>query len=201
MRITRIAAFAAAAVVLAACADTPTAGRDGSLYDLSKVRFTRVTTPEHPASNVSAPSEPRFVCNPDLEECPEPLPRATYYYGAFTSQSTSGSTKTVSMTAWSDQYAHIDNMALTAHFKSVGAQGGSGCNATPSQYDQQSTSGFGTWWVDHWTIYLGNTANYASSASFVWQVTGDHTFYAEDGWGVTLYSSVGTFHSSAKTCY
>jgi hypothetical protein len=201
MRLTRVAAFAAATALLAACAETPTQSRTGSLYDLSKVRFTRVTSPAHPASGVKAPAEPRFICNPNLEECPTPLPLADFDYGSFTDQSTSGNTKTVSLTAWSDQYAHIDDMELTAHFKSVGAQGPSGCGATPAQFDQDYTSGFGTWWVDHWTIYLGYTANYASSSSYVWQVSGDHTFYASSGYGATRYSDVGTFYSSASVCY
>ncbi|HSU13014.1 hypothetical protein [Longimicrobium sp.] len=204
MRFTRITLLASAAALLAACSDSPVSTRDARPSDLSLVTFSKGdgTIPVHPASSpATTPPGPRFICNPEYEECPTRLPRASFQYGSYTEQSTSGFTKSVHLVAWSDNYANIDDMELTAHFKSVGGDGSLGCSATPQQYEQDSTSGFGSWFVDHYTIYLENFASYPASSVFVWEVAGDHTFYASSGYGVALYSDVGTFYSSARVCY
>jgi hypothetical protein len=204
MRITRLAVLASAAALLAACSDTPTAtNANKKPSDLSLVTFTKGdgTIPVHPASSVQTPAGPRFICDPTYDTCPTPLPLANFQYGSYTEQSTSGSTKSVHLVAWSDNYAHIDNMELTAYFKSVGGDGSLGCSATPQQYDSGYTSGFGSWFVDHYTIYLENFASYPTTATFVWEVDGEHTFYASSGYGTTRYSDVDTFYSSARTCY
>jgi hypothetical protein len=194
----------ASAAILAACQDSPvSSGR--SIYDLSGVKITAGSgeRPNIDAHRVRNPrlAAPRYVCDPDYGCTPIPRPEATFDYGSYTEQSTSGSTKSVHLVAWSDNYAHISNMSLTGSFKSVGGSGPQGCNATPAQFASQTVSGIGSVWGDHRTLYVERNSSYASSATYVWQVDGEHTFTADIGYSVDGYYRTGTFYSTARTCY
>jgi len=200
----RAAAFVVAATVLAACQDSP-AGAGRSIYDLSQVKITagtgeRPNIDAHRTRN-AARQQPRFVCDPDYGCTPLPRPEATFDYGAYTEQSTSGSNKSVHLVAWSDNYAHINTMSVTGSFKSVGGSGAQGCNATPAQFATETVSGIGSVWGDHRTLFVERTGTYASSATYVWQVDGTHYFQASLGYSVDGSYRSGTFYSSARTCY
>jgi hypothetical protein len=200
----RVAAFVTAATILAACQDSPVAsGR--SIYDLSKVKITTGTgaLPNIDAHRTRHPavSQPRFVCDPDYGCGPSPRPEATFDYGSYTEQSTSGSSKSVHLVAWSDNYAHIATMSVTGSFKSVGGSGAQGCSATPAQFATETASGIGSVWGNHRTLFVERTGTYASSGTYVWQVDGTHYFQADLGYSVDGYYRSGTFYSSARTCY
>lgn len=198
------AAAVASAALLAACQDSPTGAR-GSIYDLSGVKITKGTgeIPNTAAHRVRHPAsqQPRFICDPDYGCTPPFRPLATFDYGSYTEQSTSGSTKSVHLVAWSDNYAHITTMSLTGSFKSVGGSGAQGCNATPGQFASETVSGIGSVWGDHRTLFVERTGSYASSATYVWQVDGEHSFTADIGYSVDGHMRTGTFYSSARTCY
>jgi hypothetical protein len=198
------AAALASAAALAACQDSPVAsGR--SIYDLSGVKITAGTgeLPNIDAHRVrhTAQAKPRFVCDPDYGCTPPYRPPATFDYGSYTEQSLSGSTKSVHLVAWSDNYAHVSTMSLTGSFKSVGGSGAQGCNATPAQFASETVSGIGSVWGNHRTLFVERTGSYASSSTYVWQVDGDHYFAADIGYSVDGYARSGTFYSSARTCY
>jgi len=195
----------AGGALLAACQDSPVASRtDASLYDLSGVTITSGdgSLPNIDAHRVRHPATtPRFICDPDYGCHPIPRPLASFDYGSYTEQSTSGSTKSVHLVAWNDNYAHITTVSVTGSFKSVGGSGASGCNATPAQFATETKSGTGTTWGDHLTLFVERNSSYASSAVYVWQVDGEHYFQADLGYSVDGYNRSGTFYSSARTCY
>ncbi|HET6230888.1 MAG TPA: hypothetical protein VFE05_12520 [Longimicrobiaceae bacterium] len=206
MRFVRYAMLVPAAAIMAACSDaSPVSPRDTqSLYDMSSVTISNGTgaAPQHARTIRSAPPKARFICYVD-GECIRPArPMATYDYGDDVGGSTSGSTKSVEMNSWSDNYQGISNMALTSHFKSVGGQGSQGCNATPQQFESASTSGFGTTWGDHYSIWITRYATYPTSETWVWQLDGDHTFYSAVGYSVDGNTQASdTFYSSGRLCY
>ena len=207
MRFAHTAGVVMAAALLSACSDTsPVAPKDSSsLYDMSSVTVSRGngTVPPHGAGMRATGVAPRYVCyqTPEGGYC-EPIsrPLADFDYGPDYYGSNNGTTKQVHIAAWSDNYAHIDNMILTVHFKSVGGQGSQGCNATPQQFDQETVSGFGTPWGNHYSIWAERNLSYPSSETWVWGVSGDHTFDASAGYSVDGYANVGTFYSSGKLC-
>lgn len=176
-----------------------------SIHDLSGVKITAGTgeRPNIDAHRVRRPHQTsqRFVCDPDYGCTPPYRTPATFDYGSFSEQSLSGSTKSVHLVAWSDNYAHISNMSLTGSFKSVGGSGPQGCNASPAQFASQTVSGIGSVWGDHRTLFVERTGSYASSSTYVWQVDGEHTFTSDVGYSVDGYYRTGTFYSSARTCY
>lgn len=201
----RIALLASTAAVVAACADTsPTSAVEKSLYDLSGVTITKGdgTVPQHTRSVRKLPVQPQAICyQGDPGYCdPIERPLADFDYGPDYYGTNDGVYKYAHIAAWSDNYAHIDNMTLTVHFLSVGAQGSQGCNATPAQFDQETVSGFGTPWGNHYSIWAERNASYGASAAFVWGVDGDHTFDASAGYSVDGYANVGTFYSSGRLC-
>lgn len=200
----RTTALTLAAAALAACQDSPVASR-GSLYDLSAVKITAGTGArpniEAHRQRQAREAAPRLICDPDYGCQPRPRPMATFDYGSYAEPSISGSTKSVHLVSWSDNYLHISNMVVSASFKSVGGTGSQGCNATPAQFATASTSGIGSVWDDHRTLWVERTATYASSGTFVWQVDGTHTFVADLGYSVDGYYRSGDFYSTARTCY
>ncbi|HET6763534.1 MAG TPA: hypothetical protein VFH27_07670 [Longimicrobiaceae bacterium] len=204
MRLKTLALLVPAAALMAACQDQPVASADRSLYDMSDVRVTRGDGTgghlmEHGLPS-AARSTPRFMC--DANGCdPRPRPLASFDYGSYTEQSTSGGNKSVHLVAWSDNYAHINTMSITGSFRSVGGSGPSGCNATPSQFDSETQSGAGNPWGGHLTLFVERTATYPSSQTWVYEVVGSHYFQASLGYSVDGYYRDDTFSSSAKTCY
>lgn len=202
MRLTRAVLLLVAASAAAACSDQSpvTPNQAKSLYDLSGVTITRGTG-QAPAHNRTVrPTRPRLLCRIDEECYPIEKPLADFDYGPDYFGSTSGGTKNVHIAGWSDNYANIDNMILTVHFLSVGGDGPQGCNATPAQFDEETVSGFGTAWGDHYSIWAERYATYNASATFVWGIDNEHTFDASAGYSVDGYANIGTFYSSGRLC-
>jgi hypothetical protein len=194
-----------ATFAVSACSDVSpvTPGAPDPLHDMSNVVIDRGdgTVPDHgPGLRGSQPTT-SAICFPDPDPCPpREKPLADFDYGPDYFGYSSGGTKYVHIAAWSDNYANIDNMILTAHFKSVGGQGPQGCNATPAQFDQETVSGFGTPWGNHYSIWAERNLTYPATETWVWGVNGDHTFDASAGYSVDGYANVGTFYSSGKLC-
>lgn len=207
MRFTRTALAAAAALVLAACQDTPVAApaADDDLYDLSKVTITQGdgSVPDIPKTGRRAPADPRLVCYPDgeCEVYPRPKPLAGFDYGSYHETSFYGTSKQVHLVAWSDNYSNIESMTITGIFKSVGGQGPQGCNATPAEFTRQTKTGIGQPWGNYLTLFVERYATYPNTSTFVWQVDGEHYFLARTGYSVDGYYRSGTFYSSARVCY
>jgi len=208
MLLKHIALLASAAAVAAACSDASPAGPvERSLYDLSGVKITHGTgaVPVHGRGvrgvQPTQPMQPASLCYVDgYCDPPREKPLADFDYGPDYFGYVDGSVKQVHIAGWSDNYANIDNMILTVHFLSVGGQGPQGCNATPAQFDQETVSGFGTPWGDHYSIWAERYATYEATATFVWGIDNEHTFDASAGYSVDGYSNVGTFYSSGRLC-
>lgn len=203
----RIALLASVALVAAACSDTSPAGPSEakSPFDLAHVTITRGngTVPVHGRGlRKLQPTQPRAVCYQDgyCDPFPREKPLADFDYGPDYYGTNNGVTKYAHIAGWSDNYAHIDNMILTVHFLSVGGQGSQNCNATPSQFDQETVSGFGTAWGNHYSIWAERNATYPSSSTFVWGIDNEHTFDASAGYSVDGFANIGTFYSSGRLC-
>ena len=195
------AVLVASAALLTACQDSPVASSEQDLYDLSKVTITAGgDRPNVGAAGRRASIQPFTPCY-DPDPCQVEKPLATFDYGPYIEQGYSGSSKQVSLTAWSDNHANIQSMTVTGIFKSVGGSGPQGCNATPAEFARQSVSGPGTPWSTWLSLWVTRTSTYASSGTYVWQVDGQHYFLATSGYSVDGYNRSGTFYSSGRTCF
>jgi hypothetical protein len=202
MRFTRAALLVSAAALLAACQDSPTTSNLSpnarfNWYKPSDYAAHGITQVGHAKGTLGAQNNgPRAIIPPCDIDCPYEY--ADFDYGSYTSNSTDYTWKYVQLNSYSDSYYAINALRLTVYYDVAGAQSGSYCNNTPSQYDSDATQyGYG----DGVTLTGGRSASYNYSASFVWRVRGSHYFSATSGYSVDGYRVSRTFSSSASVCY
>lgn len=207
MRLNHLALFAAVAA-LAACSDAPvTQPEANDPFDLSEVTIlkpeqyaahgiTTTPTPQHrePVMAID-PVEPCYENCP--VEPPPPPPQARLDYFTSSTKSNYNGIKTIQL--WTYQQAHnnMESMVLRASYQVVGAQEWKGCGATPAQFDSDYKVAFGA----PTELTASRTAQYGSSAAFVWRIKVDHTFTAQYGYVVYGTARSKTFYSSHTACW